>query len=79
MFCLLTTLSNRNGHKVTICNEKYENEIAQLQVGGFVQIHRVMLMFEEIDSIDGMKSVEDVVRKERPSGKYVIEWGAVLA
>ena len=75
----LTKLSNRKRHKVTICGEKYDNEIAPLQVDGFNQIHRVMLMFEEVDSIDGMKSVEDVVRRERPTGKYVIEWGAILA
>ena len=50
-----------------------------LTVDEFVQIHRVMLMFEEVDSIDGMKSVDDVVRRERPTGKYVIEWGAILA
>ena len=60
----LTKLSNRKGHKVTICAKKYDNEIAQLKVDGFVQIHRVMLMFEEVDLIDGMKSVEDVVRDE---------------
>ena len=64
---------------MTICGQKYDNEIAQLKVDGFDQIHRVMLMFEEVDSIDGMKSVDDIMRRERPTGKYVIEWGAILA
>ena len=52
---------------IFICIFSYasdDNEIAQLRVDGFVQIHRVMLMFEEVDSINGMKSVEDIVRDE---------------
>ena len=68
---------------IFICKCSYSSDgnedACQLRVGGFSQIHRVMLMFEEVDSMNGMKSVEDVVRRERPTGKYVIEWGAVLA
>ena len=77
----LTKLSNRKGHRVTICNEHYDNEIAKLQVKGFSQIHRVMLKFEEVidDVVVILKQVKDVERKQRPTGKYVIEWGAILA
>ena len=77
----ITKLSGRKGHKVTICDEKYDNEIAKLEVSGFTQILRVMLKFEEIeeDEVMKLKGVETVEKKERPTGKYVIEWGGDLA
>ena len=77
----MTKLSNRKGHKVTICDEVYDNEIAQLEVSGFSKIHRVMLKFEEVEVEDltNFKKVDEVERKNRPTGKYVIEWGAILA
>ena len=77
----MTKLSGRKGHKVTICDEKYDNEIAKLEVTGFTQILRVMLKFEEIeeDEVMKLKGVETVEKKERPTGKYVIEWGGDLS
>ena len=75
----MTKLSNRKCHKVTICDEVYDNEIAQLEVSGFSKIHRVMLKFEEVEELSNLKKVNDVERKARPTGKYVIEWGAILA
>ena len=44
----LTKLTGRKGHKVTICDEKYDNEVAKLSVSNYSQILRVMLKFEEI-------------------------------
>ena len=77
----LTKLSGRKGHKVTICDEKYDNEIARLEVSGFTEQLRVMLKFEEIeeDEVMKLKGVETVEKKERPTGKYVIEWGGDLS
>ena len=77
----ITKLSGRKGHKVTICDEKYDNEIARLEVSGFTEQLRVMLKFEEIedDEVMKMKGVETVEKKVRPRGKYVVEWGAILA
>ena len=77
----ITKLSGRKGHKVTICDEKYDNEIAKLEVTGFTEQMRVMLKFEEIEDeeVMKMKRVETVEKKVRPTGKYVIEWGAILA
>ena len=77
----LTKLSGRKGHKVTICNEKYDNEIAKLSVSNYSQMLRVMLKFEEISSeeVHHLKGIESIQKKQRPTGKYVIEWGAILA
>ena len=65
---------------MTICNEKYNNEIAKLEVSGFTQILRVMLKFEEVneDVFGQLKGVESVEKRKRPIGKYVIEWGSIL-
>ena len=77
----LTKLSGRKGHKVTICDEVYDNEIAQLEVNGFDKYLRVMLKFEEIsnEEVNELPSVDSVGQKVRPTGKYVVEWGAILA
>ena len=34
-----------------------------------------MLMFEEVDSIDGMKSIQ---QRKKPTEKYVIDWNIIL-
>ena len=77
----ITKLSGRKGHKVTICDEKYDNEIAKLEVNGFDKYLRVMLKFEEIseEEVNQLKGIESVGKRIRPTGKYVIEWGAILA
>ena len=77
----ITKLSGRKGHKVTICDEKYDNEIAKLELSGFEKQLRVMLKFEEIDTneVNQLKGVNEVEKRERPTGKYVVEWGAILA
>ena len=77
----LTKLSGRKGHKITICNEKYDNEIAKLTVSNYSQMLRVMLKFEEISSeeVHQLKGIDSVEKKERPTGKYVVEWGAIFA
>ena len=77
----LTKLSGRKGHKVTICDEVYDNEIAQLEVNGFDKYLRVMLKFEEIsnEEVNELPSVDSVGQQARPTGKYVVEWGAILA
>ncbi|KAL7722649.1 Uncharacterized protein QTN25_000260 [Entamoeba marina] len=57
------------------------NDIAKLNVPGFEKIHRVIVAIKNIsdDEIEKMKcdiaSLEDVEITERPTGKYVIEWG----
>ena len=40
-----------------------------------------MLKFEEVneDVFGQLKGVETVEKKARPTGKYVVEWGAILA
>ena len=77
----LTKLSGRKGHKVTICDEVYDNEIAQLQVNEFDKYLRVMLKFEEIskEEVCELQGVDSVGQQVRPTGKYVVEWGAILA
>ena len=75
----LTKLNQLTAFKVTICDKSYDNEIAQLEVNGFTQIHRVMLKFEEVETIEGLPTIESISPLQRPSGKYIIEWGAVLA
>ena len=74
----LPQLSSMKKIQVTLWNDSYEKEVALLKVSGFEQIHRVMLVFEEIESIDNLMSVENVKERERPKGKYVIEWGATI-
>ena len=76
----LTKLSGRKMFKMITCNEKYNNEIAKLEVSGFIQILRVMLKFEEVneDVFGQLKGVESVEKRKRPTGKYVIEWGGIL-
>ena len=77
----LTKLSGRTGHKITICNEKYDNEISKLTISNYSQMLRVMLKFEEISSeeVNELKGIDSIQKKERPTGKYVVEWGAILA
>ena len=78
----ITKLSGRKGHKVTICDEQYDNEMALLNVTGFDTYLRVMLKFEEIENSDELKQlkgIDSIERRVRPTGKYVVEWGAVLA
>ena len=77
----LTKLSGRKGHKVTICDEVYDNEIAKLKVNGFEKYLRVILKFEEIsnEEVNELQGVDSVCQRVRPTGKYVVEWGAILA
>ena len=75
----ITKLHSRKYHKVTICDSSYDDRIAPLKVTGFTQLHRVMLKFEEVESIEGLKTVHDISSRQRPSGKYVIEWGGIVA
>ena len=50
-----------------------------MKITGFTQIHRILFKFEEVESIEGLKTVYDISSLQRPSGKYVIEWGAIVA
>ena len=74
----ITKLNRIMIYKITICDDYYDNTIAQLEVNGFNKIHRIMLKFEEVNDISGLKTIEEIKRKERPKGKYVIEWGGIL-
>ena len=56
--------------------------ISLLNVTGFDTYLRIMLKFEEIengDDIKQLKGIDSIERRIRPTGKYVVEWGAVLA
>ncbi|EDR27347.1 ubiquitin, putative [Entamoeba dispar SAW760] len=75
----ITKLGKRKYHLVTICDSKFDKEVASLTVSGFEQTHRVMLKFEETKDLCGLEGVKSVTKRQRPTGKYVIEWGAILA
>ncbi|EDR28928.1 hypothetical protein EDI_249480 [Entamoeba dispar SAW760] len=70
---------NKNYYKVTICDSSYDNEIAQLKISGFNQIHRIALKFEEVENINNLPTIDSVEERQRPTGKYVIEWGGIIA
>ncbi|EKE42354.1 hypothetical protein ENUP19_0163G0006 [Entamoeba nuttalli] len=70
---------NKKYYKVTICDSTYDNEIARLKITGFNQIHRIALKFEEVESINTLPTIDSVEERQRPTGKYVIEWGAIIA
>ena len=59
----------------------YDNDIVKLEVNGFDKYLRVMLKFEEIsnEEVNELPNVDSVGQKVRPTGKYVVEWGAILA
>ncbi|EDR29226.1 hypothetical protein EDI_237900 [Entamoeba dispar SAW760] len=70
---------NKNYYKVTICDSSYDNEIAQLKISGFNQTHRIALKFEEVENINNLPTIDSVEERQRPTGKYVIEWGGIIA
>ena len=70
-------LSEMNHVKVTVCNSEYDTTIVPMKVKGFDKVHRVMMKFESVDTIEGLQTMEEVERIERPTGKYVIEQGGI--
>ncbi|ELP84985.1 hypothetical protein EIN_310870 [Entamoeba invadens IP1] len=61
---------------ITVCDVQYENE-AKLSISGFENGIRVFLQFFEADGLL-LKSVEELEKRQRPIGKYFVEWGASL-
>ena len=56
--------------------------ISLFNVTGFDTYVRVMLKFEENengDELKQLKGIDSIKKTVRPTGKYVVEWGAVLA
>ncbi|ELP93702.1 hypothetical protein EIN_432440 [Entamoeba invadens IP1] len=61
---------------VLLINEEYE-KAAKLEVSGFDKQLRVVIGFFEADGKD-IDNVDTIKKVERPTGKYIVEWGAFV-
>jgi len=64
--------------EVTICDDSYE-KVAPLEITNYPKQLRVFLLFKESnENYSEDKSIKILKRRERPTGKYIVEWGGEM-